>query len=176
MLAGFFLQLLIQRLTHGAEHGHAHIHPHDHAIPLASIVIGLVIHAFMEGLPLGFNYREAGASLALFLAVGAHKLPEAALLTMLVLSMRSRKQAFVILLLFAAVTPASSLLATFLGTEYGFMARVVTKIIPIVAGAFIHIATTIFFESGTQRHLITAHKLLAMLAGAALAIVTLVFE
>lgn len=176
MLGGFFLQLLIQRMTHGAEHGHAHVHPHDHAVPLASIITGLVIHAFMEGLPLGFNYRNTGASSALYLAVGAHKLPEAALLTVLVLGMRGKQQAFIILFFFAAVTPAASLLATFLGTEYGFMSRLVTQVIPVVAGAFIHIATTIFFESGTQRHLITAHKVMAMVAGAALASVTLLFE
>ena len=57
LLLGFFIQLAIQRLTHGVEHGHTHIHEHNghKHIPMMSIMLGLGIHAFMEGLPLGFN-------------------------------------------------------------------------------------------------------------------------
>ncbi len=178
LLAGFFLQLLIQRATHGVEHGHTHIHAHEHGhgIPVMGILAGLSIHAFMEGLPLGFNYRSAATNPSLYLAVGAHKLPEAMLLCILLQSVFSRGQTFACLVIFSLITPCSALLASRFGMHYGFMARTVTALIPVVAGAFIHIATTIFFESGTQQHLLTRRKVAAMIAGVLLAGLTLLFE
>lgn len=177
LLAGFFLQLIIQRATHGVEHGHAHIHGSDgHRIPVVPIIAGLSVHAFMEGLPLGFNYRNTATNPSLFLAVGAHKLPEAMLLGILLKQVYSRNKTLALLALFSIVTPCSALIANGLGTNYGAMARTVTALIPIVAGAFIHIATTIFFESGTRQHLLTIQKVGAMLLGVVLAAVTLLLE
>lgn len=179
ILGGFFLQLFIQRFTHGVEHGHVHVDhspQHDHHIPVWSIVAGLSIHAFMEGLPLGFNYRNAATGTSLYFAVAAHKLPEAMLLAMLVTHARGRKAALVTLLIFALLTPFASIIATYLGMHYGFVSRLVTTLIPVVAGAFIHISTTIFFESGTKHHLLNGQKVLAMATGAGIALITLFLE
>lgn len=178
ILAGFFLQLAIQKITHGAEHGHTHIHhDHHHHIPITSIFLGLTLHAFMEGLPLGFHYRMPGTAPALYWAVGAHKLPEAMLVTTLVLSNgSSRTKALLLLLLFSLVTPAASLLAAFLGVRYYAISEIVSVIIPVVAGAFIHIATTIFFESGTRQHSLTWQKVIAIGIGVALSVLTLFTE
>lgn len=175
LLVGFFLQLLIQRATHGIEHGHTHIHGTT-SVVLVPILVGLSVHAFMEGLPLGFNYRSAATNPSLYLAVGAHKLPEAMLLGMLLTQAYSRSKAIATMVLFALVTPCSALLAAFLGHNYSAMAQTVTVLIPIVAGAFIHISTTIFFESGTKHHALTKLKISAMLLGVALAAITLFFE
>lgn len=175
ILVGFFFQLLIQRFTHGLEHGHTHVHPAG-TLPLTGIITGLTIHAFMEGMPLGFNYREAATEPSLYLAVAAHKLPEAMLLTLLVLSARGRKAAALTLVLFACVTPVAAFAATRLGHHYHAMAKAVTVVIPIVAGAFIHIATTIFFESGTRQHMLTRQKVAAMAVGIGCALATLLFE
>jgi zinc and cadmium transporter len=176
LLAGFFLQLLIQRATHGVEHGHVHVHDHGHSIPVLGILAGLSVHAFMEGLPLGFNYRSAATNPSLYLAVGAHKLPEAMLLGMLLQSVYGRGKTAAFLLLFSLITPCAALLAAKLGMHYGVMSRTVTALIPVVAGAFIHIATTIFFESGTRQHLLTSRKVAAMIAGIVLAGLTLLLE
>ena len=178
LLLGFFLQLLIQRATHGIEHGHVHIEGRDHAhnLPALSILAGLALHAFMEGIPLGFNYRNSGTNPSLFLAVGAHKLPEAMLLCMLLKQAYSTRKTAVLMLLFALITPCAALAATFLGLRYGAMARAVTVIIPIVAGSFIHIATTIFFESGTRQHALTRGKAAAMLVGLGIAALTVLFD
>lgn len=176
LLIGFFIQLLIQRVTHGIEHGHVHVHPHEHHIPLKSILLGLTLHAFMEGLPLGFNYRLHATEPSLYMAVAAHKLPEAMLVSSLVASTKSRKSAYVIVALFSAVTPLSGALATLLGTSYLFIAKLVTALIPIVAGAFIHIATTIFFESGTRQHMLTWQKTLAIIVGVTFGLLTLMLE
>ncbi len=176
LLLGFFLQLLIQRITHGVEHGHAHIHGAGGHLPVVSIIAGLSVHAFMEGLPLGFNYRSEATNPSLFLAVGAHKLPEAMLLGVLMKQVYKPGKALLIVVFFSIITPCSALIATSFGTAYRAMSQTVTALIPIVAGAFIHIATTIFFESGTRQHLLTIEKVGAMLLGVALACLTLLFE
>lgn len=177
ILAGFFLQLFIQRITHGVEHGHVHVDSsHHHHIPVLSIVVGLSVHAFMEGLPLGFNYRHESTGHSLYLAVAAHKLPEAMLLGMLVMSNKGKTAAFITVAIFSLLTPLAGILATYLGTNYGFISRVVGVLIPIVAGAFIHIATTIFFESGTRQHMLTWQKILVMAIGVSIALSTLLLE
>ncbi|RYE23767.1 MAG: hypothetical protein EOP51_09510 [Sphingobacteriales bacterium] len=178
LLAGFFLQLLIQRFTHGVEHGHVHVHPNngEHHIPLTSILVGLSVHAFMEGLPLGFNYRIGATTPSLYMAVAAHKIPEAMLATMLVSATSGRSKALGVLFWFSAITPLASLLATMLGHKYYFMSHAIVMLIPVVAGAFIHISTTIFFESGTKQHMLTWQKIGAMVLGVGIGLATLIFE
>jgi zinc and cadmium transporter len=179
LLFGFFIQLLIQRFTHGVEHGHVHLPAddhHHHHTPLASVLAGLCVHAFMEGLPLGYNYRLDATGPSLYFAVAAHKLPEAMLVTVLVAQLRSRQKALITLLLFAAITPASSMLAITLGKNYAAMSQLIGVLIPIVAGAFIHISTTIFYESGTKQHMLTLPKIVSILLGVSLALVTLLIE
>jgi hypothetical protein len=80
------------------------------------------------------------------------------------------------LLFFSLLTPGASILAAQLGENYGNSAEMVLYFIPIVAGAFIHIATTIFFESGTKQHMLTWQKITAILSGVGIALVTLLLE
>lgn len=181
ILIGFLLQLLIQHFTHGVEHGHAHLphaagEAHAHHLPVTGIVVGLSVHAFMEGLPLGFQYRENITTPALYLAIAGHKLPEAMVLTLLVLQAKGRKAALLALLSFALLTPLASSLALYAGTHYLAMHQLVTILIPVVAGAFIHIATTIFFESGNSRHQLPWRRAGAMLTGCILGLLTLLFH
>jgi len=179
LLAGFFIQLFIQRLTHGVEHGHTHVHSHDghKHIPITSIMLGLSIHAFMEGLPLGFNYRMDTTEPALYMAVAAHKLPEAILVTTLILeTTHSKIKTAFYLILFSLITPFSGILANMLGMSYHFISQLVISLIPIVAGAFIHISTTIFFESGTKHHMLTPKKILVIILGIGIGLLTLAFE
>lgn len=177
ILIGFFLQLFIQRFTHGVEHGHSHVHDHHHAIPLYSILTGLGIHAIMDGIPLGFNYRMPSTDASLYLAVATHKLPEIIIVASMIKSVKGKGwEGIALLCLFASLTPIASSIASFLGTQYFAISAVIGIIIPIVAGAFIHIATTIFFESGTKQHTLTNQKLLAILAGVALGAATLLLH
>ena len=175
ILGGFFLQLLIQRLTHGTEHGHVHAQ-HDYHPEVMGIIAGLTLHAAMEGLPLGFHYRQEGTQPSLYLAVAAHKLPEAMIATSLAAGAWGKRRAWLTILLFAAVTPLSGMLASLLGTRYQAMAQLVTYIIPIMAGAFLHISTTIFYESGTRNHHLNLTKILAIAAGLFVALLTLLFQ
>jgi zinc transporter ZupT len=174
LLAGFFVQLLIQRFTHGAEHGHTHLD--EHHVPLISILLGLSLHAFLEGLPLGFNYSDRAAAPSLYLAIAAHKLPEAMLVSNLVLHLRGKRKAIIVLFLFALITPVASLLTSFIGTTSEPAESVITVLLPVVAGSFIHIATTIFFESGTRLHALNGRKMVAIILGVCLGLLSLLFE
>lgn len=176
LLAGFFIQMFIQRITHGFEHGHVHVHGGTSVIPLNAIFIGMAVHAFMEGIPLGFGYLSAATEPSLYLAIAAHKLPEAMLITSVAAGIKGKKKAVMMLFFFSLITPAASVLAGQMGKSIQAMASLVTWLIPVVAGAFIHIATTIFYESGTRQHLMTTGKAVAVLAGMGAALLTLLFE
>lgn len=176
ILIGFFVQLFIQSLTHGAEHGHTHIHADDNHIPLTSILTGLTLHAFMEGLPLGFQYRQESTEPSLYLAVAAHKLPEAMLVASLAMHSVSRQKAWLMVIGFSLITPVAGLLAYWLGTRYFAIAQTVSALIPVVAGAFLHIATTIFFESGSKQHHLSRKKIASIAVGVGIALLTLMLE
>lgn len=179
LLAGFFIQLFIQRFTHGAEHGHHHRvdhhHPHS-SLPLVSIFVGLSFHAFMEGLPLGSHYHYSATEPSLYLGVAAHKLPESMLVTSLLLTRYSKRTTLVFLLFFSMITPFSGGLAHYLAHQYPQLAKGLHALIPVVAGAFLHISTTIFFESGSAHHRLNPSKVLALVIGVGLALATLAFE
>lgn len=167
LVCGFFLQQFFQKFTHGVEHGHKHVVNHVHAgIPVWSVFWGLALHAFAEGLPLGIFYSESVILPSLFLAIALHKLPEA----MLIISLfyqhnRNKKQTWIILVLFSLITPFSSLAAYLIGYQFAVVEQIIQWIVPLIAGAFIHISTTIFFESGTKAHDMTIKKWMVVLLG-----------
>ena len=174
ILAGFFLQQVIQRFTHGVEHGHVHQGNEHQHINIAPVFVGLAFHAFSEGLPLGGMYSDTAVAPSLYLAIVLHKLPEAMLITSLVFfSSKSKGRALMALLLFSMITPVAALLSYYLGLRYGGIAAFIHWCIPVIAGAFIHIATTIFFESGTRSHDMNWKKWLSVLLGVGLGILTL---
>src|SRR5690606_6760619 len=116
MLGGFFLQQVLQRFTHGVEHGHSHVGHGHHHIPVFSLVVGMAVHAFAEGVPLGAVYHDGSTIPALYIAIALHKLPEAMLIASLLIHNRNSKtKVFVMLSLFALLSPASSLLTHYSG-------------------------------------------------------------
>ena len=53
IMAGFFIQLILEVFSKGVEHGHGHIELfRDKGIPLA-VMGSLFLHAFLESLPIG---------------------------------------------------------------------------------------------------------------------------
>jgi len=172
LLIGFFIQLVIQRYTHGVEHGHIHVHHHGEKMALSSVIIGLSLHAAMEGIPLGFNYHSNSTEPALYLAIATHKFPEAILVASLLIATGNRTKIIPTIVFFSAITPVTAILAHNLGIYFLFVSTIISVIIPIVAGAFLHIATTIFFESGTKHHMLTNKKILAILLGVGLGLLT----
>ncbi|WP_109698416.1 ZIP family metal transporter [Chitinophaga deserti] len=179
IVIGFFLQVFLQQLSHGMEHGHTHLpqaHGHHH-IAVTPLLVGLSIHAFMEGIPLGFNFEDKSALPSLMLGVMAHKVPESlTLITVMMHAGQSRAKLWRILIIFSLVTPLSAMLASWLGAESEAITHSLIYIVALVIGAFLHISTTIFYESGTKHHELSGKKVLAIAIGLGLAFVTLIFE
>lgn len=173
ILLGFFLQLLLQRLSHGVEHGHVH-HDLQSGHSIIPILIGLSIHAFMEGVPLGFNYQSTTTMPSLFLGVMAHKLPEALTLSsLLVVSSYTQVVKRNLVLLFAVVSPVAALLAIYYGQKFYFVSSLLVYVIPLVIGSFLHISTTILYESGTKHHELSRQKVFVVIVGIGSALATL---
>ncbi len=178
IVIGFFLQVFLQQLSQGLEHGHTHIpgEAHQHAA-LSTLMIGLSLHAFMEGIPLGFKYDDPATLPSLFLAIVVHKVPEAlTLMTVLIFSKPGRKSNLLLIALFAVVTPLAAILATVLNNSFAAVSHILLYVIAIVIGAFLHISTTIFFESGTKHHELSWRKTLAISLGLVMALSTLLIE
>lgn len=183
LVAGYFSQQLIQRLTQGMEHGHSiavHNHHSAHGHTLMGNVAfwpvfwGLAIHAFSEGLPLGIHYPDKHTLPALAVAIGLHKIPEAMLVVALFLSKKTnRLKALLLLAFFAAITPLSGWLAGLLGNYFETVAVVLQWCIPFVAGIFIQIAFTIFYEMKGNTEMLYWQKWLAILGGIGVSLISL---
>lgn len=158
MLAGFFAQQIIQKYTHGLEHGHHHVQSrdkdgHSHHGMVWPVFIGLVIHAFSEGLPLGVSYTDANTLPSLVLAIGLHKVPEVILVVTLFLTDgKSKMECVLWLLLFSLLTPLAAFLAHVLGNSFAGVQTFLHWSIPFIAGVFIQISTTIFYENANKDH------------------------
>jgi zinc and cadmium transporter len=165
MLTGFFVQLALDFISMGIEHGHSH-HLHGHA-PYG-VVAGLCIHAFVEALALGkaeTSYDPASRRL-LLLSIVVHNYPVSiALIGMLLHWGMPRRRAIAVLVLFAAMAP----IGMFLSGHFHWLAAHSRELMAIVIGIFMHISTTILFESG-DGHRIHAGKLVSIIIGTALGV------
>jgi zinc transporter ZupT len=181
VLAGFFIQILLERFSMGVEHGHLHNHHHGSRPMFAfQIMIALSAHAFIEGLPLSHfsehtteahTHIHAHSGNHLFWGVLMHKAPEAFALAVLLLMSNFRKTTvWLCIFLFAAMSPLGALLMSSWQVEENVFARVIA----LVIGSLLHISTTIIFETdNTDEHSISWRKLFSVLAGVGLALLTL---
>ncbi|WP_212006413.1 ZIP family metal transporter [Chitinophaga sp. HK235] len=178
VVLGFFLQVFLQQLSHGMEHGHTHLPGENHRhIAVTPLLLGLSIHAFMEGIPLGFHYEDKSALPSLMVGVAAHKVPEAlTLITVMMHAHRKKAELWRILIAFALVTPLAAILAGWMGNRFEIVQHYLLYVVALVIGAFLHISTTIFYESGTKHHELSGKKVMAIAAGLVLAFLTLIFE
>lgn len=164
VLVGFFIQVMLEYLSGGIEHGHTHTH-RSAGLPVG-LMIGLCLHAFLEGMPLGGG--DAGDSHThglepLLLGIVLHKYPVAMVfLAMLLNSGLAKAKAFGLLAVFAAMAPLGTLLS---GVE--MVGQYNRESLAIVIGIFLHVSTTILFES-SEGHRFNAYKMMAIAAGLAL--------
>ena len=156
VLAGIMVQIALENLTKGAEHGHNHAHGNS-SLPWA-LVIGLSLHAFIEGFPIA-QHQE------LLWAVAIHKLPIAMLLVAALWKTKSSMmRKFSILIVFGLMTP----LGSFSNATIPELQPYALNITALVAGAMLHISTTILFESA-ENHKFNLPKVLVILSGLGLA-------
>lgn len=152
VMAGILLQIFLEFFSKGAEHGHVHIHNKQTAFPWL-LFISLSIHAVLEGFPM-HNHDH------LLWGIVVHKVPIAIILTTFFYkSNMSRTSILIFLVLFAFMTP----LGSFLSEQLTFLEMYQNEISALVIGIFLHISTTILFES-SEGHKFNLTKLLVIIS------------
>jgi zinc transporter ZupT len=185
VIIGFFLQIVLETMSEGIEHGHIHVHKnHAHALaekshsknasanlrfPLA-MMVGLCIHSFLEGMPLAQHYADANIQRSLLGGIILHHIPVAlALVSMLVDSGISKRAVIFYLFVFVIMAPAGAFAGETLNAQLATnLASVFDRLMAVVIGIFLHISTTILFESDEQHHF-NYFKLIIIFLGAGLA-------
>ncbi len=146
VMVGFLIQLLLEQLTHGAEHGHGHMpdetlnatgHP-----AIFALLIGLCIHAFLEGMPM--VDLDGDIHQGLLYGIVLHNIPIALVLVGLFISHGyGFWRSFCLLLLFAVMTPLGSLCNLYLIPENEMLQSL---IMGIVVGILLHVSVSILFD------------------------------
>jgi zinc and cadmium transporter len=169
ILAGFFTQIALDVISMGVEHGHAH---HLHGQPWG-VIAGLCLHALVEATalgPAGGHYDPASRQLLLY-SIVLHNFPVSiALLGMLLHTGMRRNSALGFLGLFAAMAPLGLLLSA-----HTVLAQYSRELMAFVIGIFMHISTTILFES-SDIHRFHLAKLAAIIVGTALGIASVMLH
>ena len=154
ILAGFLVQILLEYLSKGIEHGHLH---KNNIIPF-SVLISICLHALLEGVPLGGHLHDHAHN-ALLTGIVLHKLPVSiVLMTFFLQANILKRTAYVLILLFAFMSP----LGVLAGNLFVALANYQNEIMAIVVGIFLHISTTILFESNDD-HKFSLQKVLAII-------------
>lgn len=171
ILAGFFLQLVLEYFSEGIEHGHIHVHQHHKSVFPFAMMAGLCIHSFLEGMPLSSHFDTDNHSHSLLTGILLHHLPVAfALVSMLSSSGLSKTWTIVNLMIFALMAPMGAMFSTLLSeTAVMNIGNYFNQIMAVVIGIFLHISTTILFESSSD-HRFNLYKLAVIVFGGALAI------
>ena len=176
VLLGFVLQLFLELITEGAEHGHKHTHSDDERVSPFLLLIGLCIHAFLEGMPLVKNLGD-GLTRSLVSGIVVHNIPISLTLMGLFLHYGlSMRKAFVFLFVFAMMTPLGSVFSRILDSSLTVsVASYSNYILAVVVGIFLHVSTTILFET-EENHRYNMQKFITILSGLAIAFAISFFE
>lgn len=180
LLVGFFFQKVLEYFSEGIEHGHLHVH--QHSFSALSIVIALSIHAFLEGTVLTHHHHMEHASHAhhhhhehggsMLLGIIVHKIPAAFVLTTILLSqLKSKKKTLFYLVLFVIASPLGLLVSNYAYAQNLLSEHIFVYLFAIVAGNFLHISTTIFYEANPEHHF-NLSKMIALILGVGGAILT----
>ena len=185
VLAGFFLQQFLEYFTSGVEHGHIHTHElqdqrhvhhhhseHHQSISALVLLTALCIHAFLEGSMLAqpANTGPMYDVNAILLGIALHRAPAAfALMTVLTFQLHSRSKALPYLIGFSLAAPIGLFLSSYLAENELISATMLVYLYALVCGNFLHISTTIVFESSPD-HKFNARKLAIAVFGALVAV------
>lgn len=156
VMGGILTQILLESFSKGAEHGH--MHGHDSKKFPWGLFTGLCLHAFLEGTPIGHHDH-------LIWGIIIHKLPIAIIISFFLWeSHLSKSKMIFFLLFFALMTP----LGTWSVSTYESLQNYTIELSALVIGIFLHVSTTILFESA-EGHRFHTTKLLAIVSAIALA-------
>jgi len=151
IMIGIMLQIVLEFFSKGAEHGHVHLNKESTLFPWL-LFISLCIHSVLEGIPMEAHHN-------LIYGIIVHKLPVAIILSTFFLASKiSKEKVAFFLIVFALMTPAGVLLSKY----FSFFQTFYNEISGIVIGIFLHISTTILFESN-ENHKFNLTKLVTII-------------
>jgi hypothetical protein len=162
ILLGLIIQLSIEFLIKGHKHKHYHGHLHHEGekhFPI-SLLMGLNLHAFVEGMPLADHQQHH-----LLWAIALHHFPMAMVLaSVMIFSEWNKIWVLFFTLLFGFMTPFGALV----GGSVSFLIDYSVYVNALIAGVLLHISTIILFES-SQEYKFNFVKFLSVLVGIVLA-------
>lgn len=136
IISGILLQIFLDIFSQGAEHGHIHNHETTNNFPWL-LFFSLSVHALFEGFPISENNN-------LMIGVIVHKIPIALILSVFFIKANySKTMTILFLFLFAIMTP----LGNWISINFEILQVYKTQITAITIGIFLHVSTTILFES-----------------------------
>ena len=157
IIMGILLQICLEFFSKGAEHGHMHFEKIRKAFPWM-LFLSLSVHAILEGFPVHGNEN-------LLYGIIVHKIPIAIILTTFFINSEiPRSKTLMFLILFAMMTPFGS----YLSENVSLFDPYYPEIAAVVIGIFLHISTTILFES-SEGHTFNFSKLMVIVVAFALA-------
>ncbi|MCF6306913.1 MAG: ZIP family metal transporter [Flavobacteriaceae bacterium] len=150
VIGGILLQIFLEFFSQGAEHGHVHEHNPAKSFPWL-LFVSLSIHALLEGFPISDDNN-------LLIGVMVHKIPIALILSLFFIKANYKKTTTIsFLFLFALMTP----LGNWLSEHLIFTQDQELKITAVTIGVFLHVSTTILFES-SKNHKFNVSKMSAV--------------
>ena len=166
LLIGFILQIVLEFFSQGIEHGHGHLQ--NKTVPI-SMLVSLAIHAYLEGMPLGgiedYGHVNSDFEGSLLTGITLHKIPVTiVLMSLFTQAGFSKTKSFILIGVFALMAPLGTLSGNFV-QELSYYHR---EIMAVVVGIFLHISTTILFES-SEAHKFNFQKLVAIALGSIMA-------
>ncbi len=164
VMLGFLIQLLLEQLTKGAEHGHNHCpcceeeheaeeHHHDHhphaghchnasIHPITGLIIGLSIHAILEGMPM--IDLDGDIHQGLLYGIVLHNIPIALVLVGLFMhNGYGFWKSLLLLSIFAVMTPLGSLCNLYLMPDNEVLQSL---LMGVVVGILLHVSVSILFD------------------------------
>ncbi|MDN3668880.1 ZIP family metal transporter [Echinicola jeungdonensis] len=173
VLIGFLLQQVLEFLSAGVEHGHMHHHGGSKKT-VWMVMVGLSLHAFLEGTLLTQQPSLSGhhhGSETLLWGIVMHKAPAAFALVAVLANSLSRKWVFILLGLFALASPLGMVSSGMMLSGNLIGSGAMEVMFGLVAGGFLHISTTIFFET-SPHHKFHLNRLLISVLAALIAILS----
>lgn len=159
IIFGVLLQMLLESLTKGFEHGHFH-YERCQILPVG-LVLGMFLHAFVEGVPLARHSEEISPYL---LGILFHNLPISFVLGAFLLREKKNKLvAWITISLFALASPLGMWVGDFFTPQW------VSYFLALSGGIFLHISSVIIFESN-KSHKMDWEKFLLVVLGIILAL------
>ncbi len=140
VMVGYLVQLMLERLTHGVEHGHAQSGGNSRQT-IGALMIGLCIHAFLEGMPM--VDLDGDIHQGLLYGIVLHNIPIALVLVALFIGNGyGFWRSLALLTLFAIMTPLGSVCGLYLIPENEVLQSLVMG---VVVGILLHVSVSILF-------------------------------